>query len=62
MYIYLRMPWEGHQAYMRSERDAGKKRSKEGQGGTYRVIPLRGQNGGDERGGRRWRTGLNSGG
>ena len=39
---------------MRSERDAGKKPNAEGQGGPYRLIPLRGQNGRDEEGIKTW--------
>ena len=35
----------GHQAYMRSERDAGKKPNEECEGGTYRLIPPRDEDG-----------------
>ena len=41
----------GHQAYMRSERDADKEQTEEGRGDSYRVIPPHegeGQNGGEE--------------
>jgi hypothetical protein len=39
VYIYLCMPWEGHQACMRSERDADKEPGEEVRDESYRVIP-----------------------